>query len=177
LKQWIERAGGGQPRLRAIVNSSQIQTRRRKGSCRQRTIASRQDLTDPLWGFAAQANLNQSPHQIADHMMQKGIGRHDEFDKLAALPNLEPTDAANRRAGLALRRSKGREIVFAHQRKCSRLNCCEIERLENPSRTPGPERVHHWRYKEQIAIRSRAGRKACVELIIHRLRPLNSQVI
>src|SRR5690554_2697413 len=96
-----------------ISDCHKIETTRTGSGRPQSAIAAGQQFCKPLYRFLSASHSHQSARDIADHMLQKGIGRNINDDKpaLSEHPGIHYT--TERAVGLTACRPECTEIVLA----------------------------------------------------------------
>ena len=109
-------------------------------------------------------------------MVQKGIGLHVQHHAIALSAHGQLADFPDWMPGLALRSTKGTEIVFADQDLAGGVHPFHIERSVAPCRSLPPQRRPMWSIENEIAIAAGQRRKSGVKLLRHLAGPAHAEI-
>ncbi|EJX04930.1 hypothetical protein EVA_06962 [gut metagenome] len=93
-----------------------------------------QHTRNPIRLLTSRADINEGADDIADHMLQKGIGLNTNADHHPLTPNVQALNRSHRRGSLTLGRPKTRKVMLAEQMTGTGSHPIHVERTKDPSR-------------------------------------------
>src|SRR5690606_610774 len=154
-----------------IQRTDEHQPVRRCGGPRQRPVAAGEQFRRPAFRGLAASYRQQATHDVADHVVKKGVGLDLDLDHLALTAHGTRMHGAARMRGLAVHGAEGGEVVLAHQRLRGAMHGPGIQRQPFPGQRLALQRRTYRAVEDAIAVAARAGGKACVEVVGDRPAP------
>lgn len=129
-----------QSERRRVVDRPQAKTVRHGGGRIGPAIPTVQQFTHDRRGSHATTHLDQQTRDVADHVMQEGVGGDIDVDELAVALHPQRLEPADRRSRLALCSAERAEVVLTDEAGTTRLHRRDIERRLHPGHTPSQQR-------------------------------------
>src|SRR5258706_3823998 len=127
---WSERR---RDECRTVLDAREIEPRRGERGGGEAPVARGLQLLDPARLLPARADVDEGPHEIADHVMQESIRAKREGHQVLMPRDTRFEDGADRGSRLALGIAKGAEVVFADHRGTGLAHALDIERDVKPT--------------------------------------------
>ena len=160
-----------QPERCRVVDRPQAKTLSYRGGRVGPAIPAGQEFTHDRRGSYATPHLDQESRDVADHVVQEGVGGDIDVDELAVALHPQRFEPADRRTRLALCGAERTEVVLADEAGTTRLHRRDIERRLHPSHTPSEQRGARAAVVDRVPVVATLRGEPCMEEISHGTGP------
>ena len=145
----------------------------RPGKSRRRlaALSTLQHACYPFGWVPALAHVNEATHDIAYHMVQKGVGSQIHTDHAALLLYIQCSQGFDGRFCLTFGGAEGAEIMLPQQVLRTFAHLGHVQVLMKPARLAVLQRAAHGPAIQVIAVAACLRGKARMKSVIHRVRP------
>ncbi len=108
----------------------------RRGYSGNRTIFYKQYVTNPGLLLLSGTNIHKRPRNVANHVVQKSVSLHINYDEVSFPGYLYLLEKAHRSSGLAPGSTKRRKVMLAHERLSCAMHALSIKLPKHPAYLP-----------------------------------------